>query len=48
MSVFGRSGEGVPLEIISEALGHQSIETTKVYLDSFDVEQLLDAQKKLL
>ena len=40
--------EGVPLEIISEALGHQSMETTKVYLDSFDVEQLLDAQKKLL
>ena len=40
--------EGVPLEIISEALGHQDISTTKIYLDSFSNEQLLDAQSKLL
>lgn len=40
--------EGVPLEIISEALGHQSIETTKIYLDGFSADQLLNAQSKLL
>ena len=40
--------EGVPLEIISEALGHQDLATTKIYLDSFSNDQMLEAQSKLL
>ena len=40
--------EGVPLEIISEALGHQDLSTTKIYLDSFSNDQMLEAQSKLL
>lgn len=40
--------EGVPIEVISEALGHKSLTTTRVYLDSFSTEQFLEAQSKLL
>lgn len=40
--------EGVPLEVISEAMGHQDIRTTKIYLDSFSNDQMLEAQSKLL
>lgn len=39
---------GVNVGIIAEALGHQSIKTTQVYLSSFDNEQIDDAMKNLL
>ncbi|MCH5599493.1 tyrosine-type recombinase/integrase [Niabella ginsengisoli] len=39
---------GVPIEMISENLGHSSIRTTQIYLDSFEKEQRLEAAKHLL
>jgi integrase/recombinase XerD len=38
----------VPIEMISEALGHTSIKTTEIYLDSFDNERRADISKLLL
>lgn len=39
---------GVNIGIISEALGHQDIKTTQIYLSRFDNEQVDEAMKKLL
>ena len=32
--------QGVPIEMISELLGHKSIKTTQIYLKSFSLEKL--------
>ena len=32
--------QGVPIEMISELLGHTSIKTTQIYLKSFSLERL--------
>ena len=45
-SVLKKSG--VNIGIISEALGHQDIKTTQIYLSRFDNEQIDDAMKNLL
>ena len=39
---------GVNIGIISQALGHQDIKTTQVYLSKFDDEQVDSAMKNLL
>lgn len=39
---------GVSTSIISESLGHSSERVTKIYLDSFDNEQIDEAMKNLL
>jgi integrase/recombinase XerD len=38
----------VPIEMISESLGHTSIKTTEIYLDSFKNERRADISKLLL
>jgi len=38
---------GVPIEMISEQLGHTSIKTTQIYLDSFDSGQKREITKHL-
>jgi len=45
-STFLKSGL-IPIEVISEALGHSSIETTKIYLDSFEDNVLELIAKRL-
>ena len=45
-STFLKSGL-IPIEVISEALGHSSIETTKIYLDSFEDDVLELITKRL-
>jgi integrase len=45
-STFLKSGL-IPIEVISEALGHSSIETTKIYLDSFEDDVLEMIAKRL-
>jgi site-specific recombinase XerD len=39
---------GVNIGIISQALGHQDIQTTQIYLSKFDNEQVDDAMQNLL
>ncbi|MHA1748713.1 MAG: phage integrase SAM-like domain-containing protein [Promethearchaeota archaeon] len=39
---------GIPTAIISEGLGHETEETTQIYLDSFDVEVLDKANEKII
>ena len=39
---------GVNIGIISEALGHQSLKTTQIYLDSFENSQIDEAMRNLL
>lgn len=38
---------GVPIEMISEQLGHSSIKTTQIYLDSFGIDQKREITKFL-
>jgi integrase len=38
----------VPIEVISEALGHFSVKTTEIYLDSFESKQRAEISKYLL
>lgn len=38
---------GVSIALISETLGHSSLTTTQIYLDSFDNEQIDEAMKLL-
>ena len=38
---------GIPIEVISEALGHKSLDTTEVYLKGFNDEILDDANEKI-
>jgi integrase len=45
-STFLKSGL-IPIEVISEALGHSSIETTQIYLDSFEDDILERIAKRL-
>ena len=45
-TVLKRSG--VNIAIISESLGHSDLETTQIYLDSFDNSQIDEAMKNLL
>lgn len=45
-STFLKSGL-IPIEVISEALGHSSIETTQIYLDSFEDDVLELIAKRL-
>lgn len=40
--------EGVATSTISELMGHQKAETTKIYLDGFSADQLAEAQELLL
>lgn len=35
----------VPIQAISEGLGHDSIQTTQIYLDSFEMNVIDDATK---
>ncbi len=44
-TVLKRSG--IPIEMISEQLGHTSVTTTEIYLDSFEKEQRLELSKHL-
>lgn len=39
---------GVPIEHISESLGHSDLKTTEKYLDSFDIDSKKEVAKKLL
>jgi integrase len=38
----------VPIEMISESLGHTSIKTTEIYLDSFENDRRADISRLLL
>lgn len=38
---------GVPIPIISEGIGHNSIKTTQVYLNSIDVSKINNANEKI-
>ena len=38
----------IPIEMISEALGHFSVKTTEIYLDSFENERRAEISKHLL
>ena len=38
---------GVPIEMISELLGHKSIKTTQIYLASFNASELAKMNKKV-
>ena len=45
-TVLKRSG--VNIAIISESLGHSDLETTQIYLDSFENSQIDEAMKNLI
>ena len=38
---------GIPEDVISEALGHKDLSTTKVYLDSFQKDEIAKANELL-
>ncbi len=39
---------GIPIEVISESLGHHSLETTEIYLKGFDNKVLDEANEKII
>ncbi len=39
---------GVPVEIISRGLGHESVKTTQIYLKSFDYDLIHQANRKVI
>jgi len=39
---------GISIEMISEQLGHASVKTTEIYLDSFEKEQRMELSKHLI
>ena len=38
---------GIPEDVISEALGHKDLSTTKIYLDSFQKDEIAKANEVL-
>ena len=39
---------GIPIEVISEGLGHNSLRTTEVYLKSFENQVLDEANERIV
>jgi site-specific recombinase XerD len=39
---------GVQIEKISQALGHQNIKTTQIYLESFEIDEMTKLNENLL
>lgn len=39
---------GVPMELISQGLGHENVRTTMIYLKSFDYSSLHEANRKII
>ena len=39
---------GVPIEMISESLGHKSIKTTQIYLKGFELKERTEVNRKNL
>ncbi len=37
--------QGIPIEMISESLGHKSIKTTQIYLKGFELEKRTEANR---
>lgn len=40
--------EGIPLSVISEGLGHDSVNTTQIYLASLEAQVIDNANMKIL
>lgn len=40
--------EGIPLSVISEGMGHDSVNTTQIYLASLEIRVIDDANRKIL
>lgn len=38
----------IPIAIISEGMGHNSIKTTQVYLNSIDISKVNEANKRII
>ena len=38
----------IPIAVISEGMGHNSIKTTQVYLNSIDISRINEANKKII
>ena len=38
----------VPIAVISEGMGHNSIKTTQVYLNSIDISRINEANKRII
>ena len=38
----------IPISIISEEMGHNSIKTTQVYLNSIDISRINEANKRII
>lgn len=39
---------GIPIEVISESLGHHSLDTTEIYLKGFNEDVLDEANEKII
>lgn len=38
----------IPIAVISEGMGHNSIKTTQVYLNSIDISRINEANKRII